>query len=149
EPSVGDFRAVDEHHEVRCQCNIAAGGARDPIRLLIRCGPPCAGDDPSVRNRADDTRRDFMTMPIMRGYVVAVVVPLVVMFARTLEASTSCGMLSSLSLPETTVTLAEIVPAGDFSVRPAGAATDQKFANLPAFCRVAATLRPSSDSDIK
>ena len=43
--------------------------------------------------------------------------------------------------------------AGAFSppgpARQGGAATQRAFATLPAFCRVAATLTPSSDSDIK
>ena len=54
-------------------------------------------------------------------------------------------------MPNTTITSAQIVPAGQFS-QP-GAAGKGKGANvykeLPNFCRVAATLKPSSDSDIK
>ena len=63
----------------------------------------------------------------------------------------SCESLSSLALPATTITAAQVVPAGQF-VQP-GAAAKGKGANaykeLPDFCRVAATLKPSSDSDIK
>jgi len=63
-----------------------------------------------------------------------------------------CERLASLSLPNTTITSAQTVSAGAFTMptipgqapAPAGA-----FGDLPAFCRVAATLRPSSDSDIK
>lgn len=47
----------------------------------------------------------------------------------------SCESLASLSLPDTAITKAESVPAGKNS--------------LAAHCRVAATLKPSSDSDIK
>jgi feruloyl esterase len=66
----------------------------------------------------------------------------------------SCESLAPLTLPNTTITLAQAVDAGAFtSPAPAtGAAaqrTAQAFRNLPAFCRVAATLKPSSDSDIK
>ncbi|MBV8903247.1 MAG: tannase/feruloyl esterase family alpha/beta hydrolase, partial [Acidobacteriia bacterium] len=46
--------------------------------------------------------------------------------------------------------LAQSVPAGELSLpggRGPGGVTSYK--NLPAFCRVAATLRPSSDSDIR
>jgi feruloyl esterase len=62
-----------------------------------------------------------------------------------------CQKLAALSLPHTTITLAEKVPAGGFTVpghpMPIGPPTD--FKSLPAFCRVAATAKPSSDSDIK
>jgi feruloyl esterase len=65
--------------------------------------------------------------------------------------SASCEALTSLPLKNATVTSAEIVPPGRFSVaaRPAAAAGHNPFADLPAFCRVAATLSPSADSDIK
>src|SRR5262249_21780125 len=43
---------------------------------------------------------------------------------------------------------AQPVSAGGF-VLPGGRGGANTFANLPAFCRVAATLTPSSDSDIK
>src|SRR5438093_128410 len=106
-------------------------------------------------------------------------------------ASASCESLSTLALPNTTITAAQAVPAGVFTppapnrggaggrrggVDPAaapqdrapgrgaedpdaaqsrgagagrGAATAQLYAALPSFCRVSATLTPSSDSDIK
>ncbi|HEY4362759.1 MAG TPA: tannase/feruloyl esterase family alpha/beta hydrolase [Bryobacteraceae bacterium] len=49
-------------------------------------------------------------------------------------ASATCESLSTLTLPDTTITKAELVPAAE---------------NLPAHCRVAATLKPTADSDIK
>ena len=65
------------------------------------------------------------------------------------EAAT-CESLSSLKLPETTITLAQPVAAGAFTP-PAGGrgGNPQAFQSLPAFCRVAATLRPTPESDIK
>jgi feruloyl esterase len=60
----------------------------------------------------------------------------------------TCESLTGLMLPQTTITLAEAVPAGDFAL-PGGAPTPAALKDLPAFCRVAATLRPSDDSDIK
>lgn len=71
--------------------------------------------------------------------------------ARTARA-TSCEGLLSLSLSNTTITSAQKVGAGEFT--PPGpngspAAETSPYGKLPAFCRVAATLRPSSDSDIK
>ncbi len=59
-------------------------------------------------------------------------------------SAASCESLASLVLPEAKITSAELVPAGDFT--PPGA---QPIHRLPAFCRVAATLAPSPDSDIR
>jgi len=67
--------------------------------------------------------------------------------ASAQSAGRSCAGLDSLTVPNGTVTLAEPVAAGPFT--PPGAAEGPAGAPLPAFCRVAATLRPSSDSDIK
>jgi len=60
-------------------------------------------------------------------------------------AQTPCTQLTSLKLPGATITLAESVDAGPFRspTKPAAAPV------LPPYCRVAATLRPSPDSDIK
>jgi feruloyl esterase len=55
------------------------------------------------------------------------------LLAIPLSAAT-CESLGTLSLPHTTLTLAQTVPAA---------------AKLPAYCRVALTLSPTSDSDIK
>jgi feruloyl esterase len=65
----------------------------------------------------------------------------------------SCESLASLALKNTTITLAQPVAAGDFAPpgrAPAeGPAPAVAFKGLPAFCRVAATLKPTEDSDIK
>jgi feruloyl esterase len=58
----------------------------------------------------------------------------------------ACARLASLTLPHTTVASAQVIPAGQFKP-PAGAA--EGFADLAAFCRVAITIAPSRDSDIK
>src|SRR5690242_3146962 len=49
-------------------------------------------------------------------------------------AGRSCESLASLVLPHTTITTAQAVAAAD---------------DMPAYCRVAVTSKPSSDSDIK
>jgi feruloyl esterase len=56
----------------------------------------------------------------------------------------TCAGLAGLTLPDTTITAAEPVGAGTYI-----APDREVFANLPAFCRIAATLRPTSDSNIK
>ena len=65
----------------------------------------------------------------------------------------SCQSLASVSMPNTTITLAQTVAAGAFTP-PAGgrggrgAPPSEVLKALPAFCRVVATLRPTSDSEI-
>ena len=66
---------------------------------------------------------------------------------RTLGASTPCGALSAIALPNTTITTAQVVEAGNYTPPTPGAA--EGSVALPAFCRVAATLKPTQDSDIK
>jgi feruloyl esterase len=69
-----------------------------------------------------------------------------------LSAAASCESLSSLKLAETTITLARLVPAGEFSRPALGPGTGSEgraVATRAPFCRVAATLSPSSDSEIK
>jgi feruloyl esterase len=58
-------------------------------------------------------------------------------------AATTCENLTSLHLQDTAITVAQSVPAGNYT-----APDGEVFTNMPAFCRVAATLTPTSDSDI-
>lgn len=60
----------------------------------------------------------------------------------------SCESLSSLKLPDTTITSAQPVAVGQF-VPPGAIAPPAAVKNLPAFCRVQATIKPAPDSDIK
>jgi len=90
-----------------------------------------------------------------------------------LEADTeTCQRLAQVKLPEAAITAAHIVAAGEFvppaisrgaraGAEPGGGAarggrgpgagrgTQNPFTTLPSFCRVTATLTPTSDSDIK
>jgi feruloyl esterase len=65
--------------------------------------------------------------------------------------ASNCESLTALKLKNTTITTAETVAAGAFtSPLPAPKGKQpQAFRSLPAFCRVAATLTPVSDSEIK
>ena len=56
----------------------------------------------------------------------------------------SCESLAGLQLPNTSINLAQAVPAGTFT--PQGG---QPIPNLPAFCRVSGVIKPSPDSDIQ
>jgi feruloyl esterase len=69
---------------------------------------------------------------------------ILLIFAAAHAGAATCESLAQLKLPHTTVTIAELVPAGIFTP-PAG----QPIQNLPAFCRVAATLAPAVDSEIR
>ena len=73
--------------------------------------------------------------------------------AASAKAAPTCDNLSKLLLPHTTITMATPVTPGRFTP-PAGfslnlAPGDIAYRDLPAFCRVGATMRPTSDSEIK
>jgi len=92
-----------------------------------------------------------------------------VSFNQVSAARTSFESLASLVLPDTTVTLAQMVAAGAFRLPAAPAPTAPGLPSpvtnalfpppaglravapedLPAFCRVVFSVKPSSDSDIK
>ena len=71
--------------------------------------------------------------------------------ARVSSTSTACDQFIALRLPNTTITVAETVAAGAF-VQPTPLlpfAQSPGYEKLPAFCRVAATISPVADSEIK
>jgi feruloyl esterase len=89
-------------------------------------------------------------MRTLAGGLCALLLAAVV--TQPVRAAASCESLASTALPDATITLARIVEAGPFTPGDGGseAAPGAKPLNIPrAFCRVAATLKPSSDSDIK
>jgi feruloyl esterase len=71
------------------------------------------------------------------------------------SAGTTCANLAALTIPNVTIRSATVVPAGPFT--PPGTQTvvdgqPQRAPapmTLPAFCRIEATARPTSDSDIR
>ena len=95
-----------------------------------------------------------------RPTVATVLLTVLALHSRPLLAA-PCESLASLSLPNTTISAAQLIAAGSY-VAPvptgragtagrggAGQGRGNQFADLPAFCRVAASIKPSSDSDIK
>jgi len=77
---------------------------------------------------------------------------LIVFWLAADSHAATCESLQALSIKNTTITQAESVAAGALSLTGAGqqsAPQSAAFKQLPAFCRVAATLRPSTGSDIK
>src|SRR3954466_15220592 len=84
-----------------------------------------------------------MTRRVFAGVVLASM-PLVGQVAATAPAATACAGLAALTIPNVTIRSATSVAPGPFTPPGATAAL-----TLPAFCRVEATARPTSDSDIK
>jgi feruloyl esterase len=56
--------------------------------------------------------------------------------------------MGGLSVPNTTIAFAQLVPAGDFKI-PGAPPNERPLHDLPAFCRVAADITAAPDSDIK
>jgi feruloyl esterase len=70
---------------------------------------------------------------------------------ETAPPAAACESLAKLALPDTSITMAQPVAAGEFTLpqRPGGPGGQAAQSNGLAFCRVAANLKPSSDSSIK
>ncbi|HZU33209.1 MAG TPA: TonB family protein [Candidatus Angelobacter sp.] len=73
---------------------------------------------------------------------------LLMVIAAAPSFAATCESLSTLKLPDTTITSAQQVAAGAF-VSPGMPLPPALVKNIPAFCRVQATLKPAKDSDIK
>ena len=84
----------------------------------------------------------------MKKYFISVVAILALFAGNTHALAASCDDLRSLKLENGTITSAQLVAAGAFTTPGRGGAPSA-IADLPAFCRVQATLKPSADSDIK
>jgi feruloyl esterase len=96
----------------------------------------------------------------LRGATIAVAFCSALILPRFVSAApSSCDALSKLALPQASITLAQPVSAGEFTL-PEDLRPDQLNApgvkpaagvlkKLPPFCRVTATLKPTPDSDIK
>jgi feruloyl esterase len=84
---------------------------------------------------------------MLAGGLFAAALSLPAMPAPAVAEAGSCSDLAKMVLPHSTITVAASVPAGAFT--PDGRGESGDFTALPAFCRVAATLTPTSDSDIK
>jgi Tannase and feruloyl esterase len=86
----------------------------------------------------------------MKSRILFAILPALLVFTARPVAAQSCEMLSSLKLENATITTAQSVAAGAFTpAQGGGRGGGAQFKDLPAFCRVAATLTPSPDSDIK
>ena len=86
----------------------------------------------------------------MKQVAAACAIGVAALLAPSAAAADPCADLAQVSFPGTTITAAATVRAGAFVLAPpASAAAQAQMARLPEFCRVAATLTPTPDSDIK
>ncbi len=96
-----------------------------------------------------------MTRMLLLVVVVALVAPPVQVTSSPsdqADGNASCAKLTALALPHTTITRAQFVDAGasiETGAAARGGGTAPAVQAPRAFCRVAATLEPSTDSDIK
>ena len=78
----------------------------------------------------------------LRFIVIAIASAMVCVLARPTVAA-SCEDLANLTLPQATITLAQPLPAGSFTPP-----NSRSLSDLPAFCRIAATIKPTPASDV-
>src|SRR5262249_5696630 len=95
---------------------------------------------------ASVTRRNLV--PAFGTASIALLAALATVGLRA-QTGASCESLSALTLRNTTITMAQTVPAGSFVAPARGGGPGPPLTDVPAFCRVQATLRPTSDSNIK
>jgi feruloyl esterase len=89
--------------------------------------------------------------PAVVAAIATVLLPAMAHTQQPPPGEAACARLAStLKLPDTKVTASHAVAAGRFMAPGASrTAASQAYADLPAFCRVELTLRPSPDSDIE
>jgi feruloyl esterase len=94
------------------------------------------------------TRRLLARLKGSRSIGLAVVLAIIPLLVESIVSAasngTSCANLAALTIPGITIKSSTAIAAGPFTPPAANAAI-----TLPAFCRVEATARPTSDSDIK
>jgi feruloyl esterase len=82
---------------------------------------------------------------MMKAHVVFVMI----LLAAYPVSATTCESMAKLALHDTTITLAKSVAAGEFAPTKPFPFPAPGYKNLPAFCRVAAEIKPTKDSNIK
>ncbi len=86
-----------------------------------------------------------MRFELLRGLVFATLATTVTAYGANSKFDSRCGAIANAKLTGVTITAAQSIPAGAFTP-PDGSPA---IPNLPAFCRVAATLKPTPDSNIR
>jgi feruloyl esterase len=113
----------------------------------MRCVHIKRGHKGCIRRRGHAKRRPLApAIGLYRATSVlsTALLTLLVGIGATPAAAATCASLADLVLPDTTITAAQSVAAGTYT-----APDGEVFTDLPAFCRIAATLTPTSDSNIK
>jgi len=77
------------------------------------------------------------------GFLLGALPLLAASLSTTGAAAVNCASLTSLVLPDATITLAQPIPAGNFT-----APNGQVFTGMPAFCEVQGIAKPTSVSAI-
>jgi feruloyl esterase len=98
-----------------------------------------------MRHWPSNNLRTFVVRIVLAALAALVVA--IAMACQPLDAAGACEELSKLTLPGATIMLAESVAAGAFT--PPVQLNSDAVRALPSLCRIAATLKPTSDSDIK
>src|SRR6185503_1626306 len=79
-------------------------------------------------------------------YVFSCLALVVFAYGPSPAAAQTCEKLADLKLANTTITSAQPVAPGAFTLATGSAAP---FKGLPGFCRVTGVIKPTTDSDIK
>jgi hypothetical protein len=93
----------------------------------------------------------IIAMPVVASLLASCSFVLVTTFAIAQPTDDKCAALAGLTLPNASIITAKAYAAGTFVGPPqsfTGADLSAFYRNLPAFCRVVAQARPSSDSNI-
>ncbi|MBZ5500583.1 MAG: tannase/feruloyl esterase family alpha/beta hydrolase [Acidobacteriia bacterium] len=80
----------------------------------------------------------------MRSHWILLGIMEVMMFATIPAVGQNCDALTQLSLPDTTITSAQVVTDGSFI-----SGRGPRLNNLPRFCRVGGAIKPTGDSDVQ
>jgi feruloyl esterase len=83
-----------------------------------------------------------MFITIAAGFLVG-------LFGASLSLADPCEELSNLRLENTAISLAKTMPAGPFEAEVRAPGVPKQHIDLPSYCRVAGSIHPTSDSDIK
>src|ERR1700680_2114364 len=89
----------------------------------------------------------FVLRPCAGVFFFATYIAILALGAPDAPSDKCSNLRNTFSLPNTTITSAQTVPAGTFNPANPGAGTTP-VTGLPSFCRVIGTLTPTSDSQI-
>jgi hypothetical protein len=92
----------------------------------------------------EDSVSDTAKIVFKAAFFVSTALGLSLSIGSLPAQAAGCEDLTDLKIPATTIRVAQSIPAGDYT-----ASDKLKHANMPAFCRVVASVKPAPDSDIE